>query len=233
MNNTAALGQFADWEVYFTIAIIGIISIIAVIGNILVFIAFYKEKRLRRPTNYLILSLAIADVFIGAFSVIIYAFYINFYDWNYSMDLCILWLSLDYWIFQASVFGVIIITIERFLVIKYPLINHTGSKKTFRIKLAIILTWMISFSIWVPAALTHYEKIDTYLKNERHCMMPFAEDKVFVLTTGLISYLLPVILMCFITGYTVRILRKSKQDNHPTSSCRAKQLYAKYQDLFY
>lgn len=164
MNNTAVLGQFSEWEVFFTITMIGVISIIAVFGNILVFIAFYQEKRLRGPTNNLILSLAIADFFIGAFPAIIYALYIYCYDWIYGIKFCILWLTLGYWIFQASVFGVIIITIERFLIIKYPLINYTGSKKTFRIKLSIILTWIISFLIWVPTTLTHYEQIDTNLK---------------------------------------------------------------------
>lgn len=103
MNNTAVLGQFSEWEVFFTITMIGVISIIAVFGNILVFIAFYQEKRLRGPTNNLILSLAIADFFIGAFPAIIYALYIYCYDWIYGIKFCILWLTLGYWIFQASV----------------------------------------------------------------------------------------------------------------------------------
>lgn len=46
-----------------------LVSIVAVIGNGLVIIVFYRERRLRRRTNYYIISLALADFLVGLIGV--------------------------------------------------------------------------------------------------------------------------------------------------------------------
>jgi adenosine receptor A2a len=43
----------------------GLVAFFAVIGNALVIIVFYRERRLRRRTNYYIISLATADFLVG------------------------------------------------------------------------------------------------------------------------------------------------------------------------
>lgn len=44
-------------------------AILAVVGNCLVIIVFYCEKRLRTASNYQIISLAVADLLLGALCV--------------------------------------------------------------------------------------------------------------------------------------------------------------------
>lgn len=46
-----------------------LIAIFAVIGNALVIVVFLREKRLRKRTNYYIVSLALADFFVGLFGI--------------------------------------------------------------------------------------------------------------------------------------------------------------------
>lgn len=46
-----------------------LVAIVAVIGNGLVIIVFYRERRLRRRTNYYIISLALADFLVGLIGV--------------------------------------------------------------------------------------------------------------------------------------------------------------------
>lgn len=46
-----------------------LVAVIAVIGNGLVIIVFYRERRLRRRTNYYIISLALADFLVGLIGV--------------------------------------------------------------------------------------------------------------------------------------------------------------------
>ena len=46
-----------------------IIAILAVSGNLAVIIAFIKEPKLRRQTNYYIISLAGADFLVGAVGI--------------------------------------------------------------------------------------------------------------------------------------------------------------------
>lgn len=46
-----------------------LVAIFAVIGNALVITVFYRERRLRRRTNYYIISLALADFLVGLFGI--------------------------------------------------------------------------------------------------------------------------------------------------------------------
>lgn len=46
-----------------------IVAVVAVIGNALVIFVFYREKRLRRRTNYYIISLALADFLVGLLGI--------------------------------------------------------------------------------------------------------------------------------------------------------------------
>ena len=52
------------------------VSIATVLGNFLVLISYLKSQELRKATNYFIISLAVADFFIGLFSVNFYAVYL-------------------------------------------------------------------------------------------------------------------------------------------------------------
>lgn len=46
-----------------------LVAIVAVIGNSLVILVFYRERRLRRRTNYYIISLATADLLVGLLGI--------------------------------------------------------------------------------------------------------------------------------------------------------------------
>jgi 7 transmembrane receptor (rhodopsin family) len=46
-----------------------LVAIVAVIGNALVIIVFCRERRLRRRTNYYIISLALADFLVGLLGI--------------------------------------------------------------------------------------------------------------------------------------------------------------------
>lgn len=46
-----------------------LVAIVAVIGNALIIIVFHRERRLRRRTNYYIISLALADFLVGLLGI--------------------------------------------------------------------------------------------------------------------------------------------------------------------
>jgi hypothetical protein len=46
-----------------------IVATFAILGNALVIIVFFKERKLRRKTNYYIISLAFADFFVGTIGI--------------------------------------------------------------------------------------------------------------------------------------------------------------------
>lgn len=46
-----------------------ILAIVIIFGNVLVCIAFYRDRKLRTTTNCFLVSLAIADIAVGSFSL--------------------------------------------------------------------------------------------------------------------------------------------------------------------
>ena len=53
-----------------------IVTMVTVSGNMLVFIVFVKNDQLRKPINYFVISLAVADFAIGLLSVNFYSTYL-------------------------------------------------------------------------------------------------------------------------------------------------------------
>lgn len=60
---------FWNYEKLAFICMESIVAILAMFGNILVIIVFFKERKLRRKTNYYIISLATADFLVGFFAI--------------------------------------------------------------------------------------------------------------------------------------------------------------------
>ena len=60
----------------FLIIICGTVSVLTVAGNILVMLAFFKERKLRRWNNYFLINLSVADTLVGAVSLPFYTIYL-------------------------------------------------------------------------------------------------------------------------------------------------------------
>ena len=54
-----------------------------------------------------------ADFVIGIFVVNFYTIFIAMKGWHFDVSGCVVWLIVDYGMYQASVFGVLIITVDR------------------------------------------------------------------------------------------------------------------------
>lgn len=65
-NNSVTFGNPENFMYQISEILVGIG---AVIGNALVILVFYRESKIRTPSNFQIISLAVADFFMGLFGV--------------------------------------------------------------------------------------------------------------------------------------------------------------------
>jgi adenosine receptor A2a len=91
-----------------------VVALTAVAGNFLVIIVFHKDKKLKRRTNYFIISLATADLLVGLIAI---PCAILIEDGKvYSKYLCLLSISLVISILSVSKLSIVAISIDRYWV---------------------------------------------------------------------------------------------------------------------
>ena len=118
----------------------GVTSILTILGNTLVILAFFLDRQIRQPTNYFILSLSFSDFLIGLLSMPLLTIYIYAKDWPLNATICDIWLSLDYTVCLTSIYTVLLITIDRFCSVKMPA-KYRKWRTTKKINIMIAITW--------------------------------------------------------------------------------------------
>lgn len=177
--------------------VMGIVSLVTILCNTMVFISFKMEKKLRTLTNYFLLSLAFADLMVGMFSIPFFAQYTLLNKWILGPITCNLWLSEDYTVCQASTLHLLAICLDRYFSVTWPITYriHRTSKRIF---FALVIAWFVAIIMTAPW-IWLWPFIDTsehsHVK-EYMCYVPFYNDNlVFIVVTNLASFFLPVTIM--------------------------------------
>jgi muscarinic acetylcholine receptor len=139
--STAIGDDYYPFWLLVVIAIFGsVTSVLTVLGNILVILAFFLDRQIRQPTNYFILSLSVSDFLIGLLSMPLLTIYIYAKDWPLNAIICDIWLSLDYTVCLTSIYTVLFITIDRFCSVKMPA-KYRKWRTGRKINIMIAVTW--------------------------------------------------------------------------------------------
>ena len=129
-----------DWRDILFVAVLLLIAVVTVIGNVLVILAVFSNRRLQNPANYLIVNLAVSDFFQGALSLPIRtAGLLN--TGNESLVRCDVVISLIILFHSASNFNLALIALDRFIAVSKPF-SYANAVKTFGYKIVIGLTWL-------------------------------------------------------------------------------------------
>ena len=132
---------------------LSLFAIVTIFGNCLVIVAVLRERHLRSSTNYLIVSLAVADLVIGAV-VMPFAITLEVMQqrWMFGRDWCDVWHSFDVLASTASILNLSGIALDRYLAITNA-IKYPQRMTTQRIVIVIAVVWIMSAAISFPAIL--------------------------------------------------------------------------------
>uniref|UniRef100_A0A7E4V7Y9 G_PROTEIN_RECEP_F1_2 domain-containing protein n=1 Tax=Panagrellus redivivus TaxID=6233 RepID=A0A7E4V7Y9_PANRE len=113
-NGTAATDIDKDFVRQWWYLVFGIVPLVCFFGNFLVCVAVYKYKSLQTPTNYLLFSLAIADLFIGV-AVMPFSIYlsVNNLHWHMPVYVCYIYCVSDVAASTSSIVHLVLISIDR------------------------------------------------------------------------------------------------------------------------
>ncbi|KAM9704404.1 trace amine-associated receptor 1-like [Menidia menidia] len=192
---------------YILLALLGLVT---VCGNFLVIIAIIYFKQFHTPTNYLILSLAVADLLVG---ILVFPFSMAF-----SLSSCLYYeglfckvrSSFDVSLSTCSIMNLCCISVDRYYAVCQPLTYH--SKINHRVVVVMIVaSWGISFLIGVGVMIPGL--------NNEECRETCFIDVLMANTVGpILSFYLPVIIMICIYLKIFLVAQRQAQSIHSTAN---------------
>ncbi|KAL0811374.1 hypothetical protein ABMA28_009783 [Loxostege sticticalis] len=181
-----------------------------IIGNILVCIAVCLVRKLRRPSNYLIVSLAVSDLCVAIIVMPIAMVYDIMGTWPFGPVICDFWVSSDVLSCAASILNLCMISVDRYYAITKPL--EYGVKRTpRRMFFCVFIVWMSAAFISLPPVLIlGNEKTDT------SCLV--SQNKVYQIYATLVSFYIPLTVMIVVYYKIFSAARKIVKDERRAQS---------------
>ncbi|KAK2840293.1 hypothetical protein Q5P01_014033 [Channa striata] len=141
LNASCLKSRRPQFETMFTYVLVFSISLLSVFLNLLVIVSISHFKQLQTPTNFLLLSLAVSDFFVG----LLLFFQIELIDgcWYLGDIMCSLYQYLDYIISSVSVGTMVLISIDRYVAICDPL-KYSSKITQKRVEICVCLCWICS-----------------------------------------------------------------------------------------
>lgn len=195
------------------------LTIWTIIGNIFVCIAILTNKQLKQGgmSNFLIGNLALSDLLLGITVLPFSATLTTFKSWLFGKILCDLWLSIDVLCSTASIWGLLVIALDRYIATNHP-IRYRKQKNS--IKIAILyctISWLISITISLGPLIFVGSDDDAkksglkQMENSTEFECVLFQTPSYVILSSLFSFYLPLVLMFILyTGVFLRIRQQSK-----------------------
>lgn len=198
-NTTTCEGITLDSQVIGVGIFLAIFILVAIVGNILVILSVLCNKHLQTVTNFFIVNLAIADLLL---SIIVLPFSASLEVlgcWVFGRVFCNIWAAVDVLCCTASILSLCIISIDRYIGVKYCLKYPTIMTER-KAGVILVVVWVSSMVISIGPLLGWKEPPPI---DESICSI--TEEPGYALFSSLFSFYLPlmVILVMYIRVYIV------------------------------
>ncbi|KAL5962545.1 5-hydroxytryptamine receptor 1A-alpha [Taenia solium] len=169
-------------------------------GNMLVIIAILIVKKLRSPTNLLIVNLAVTDFLV---SILVLPFAIAYQilgHWPFNQVICDLYSISDVLLCTLSILSLCTISIDRYLAITKPF-QYAAKRTPRRMLIMIIICWLLSAAISIPPVYGWEQKNSPF-----YC--GYSEELTYQIYATMTAFYIPLTVMLVLYG---KILVLAKQ----------------------
>lgn len=169
-----------------------VIAFLSTVGNLLVCAAVGLNRKLHTVTNYFLVSLAVADVCVGALAIPCAILTDTGIPRN-NLYLCLLMLSVLIMLTQSSIFSLLAVAVERYVAIFMPFRYH--SLMTPRNALLVILiTWVLAFLIGLVPLMGWHKTPPT----SGYCFFVLVVDMTYMVYFNFFACVLTPLLVMFL-----------------------------------
>lgn len=202
--------------------ILGLLSLLTIIMNLLVLYAVKREKSLHTVGNLYIVSLSAADLIVGATVMPLNLVYLLEDEWKLGRAVCQFWLIMDYVASTASIFSLFILCLDRYRSVRQPL-KYLKYRTRGKASVMISGAWLLSM-MWIVPILgwRSFTHVELKPEDENKCDTDFRFVTWFKVITAIFNFYVPSILMLWFYTHIYRAVRQHLRDReriiHPTDS---------------
>ncbi|KAK2581183.1 hypothetical protein KPH14_007987 [Odynerus spinipes] len=181
-----------------------LVAICAVFGNGLVIIVFSKEKKLRRRTNYYIISLATADLLVGLFAIP-FAILASI-GLPTNLHACLFTVSVLVVLCTISIFCLVAVSVDRYWAILHPM----GYSRTVRTKTAIGIICVC----WITGTVVGFLPLfgwNAGKKSDEKCIFTQVMDYDYLVFLYFATIIFPALLIAAFYAHIYRVVVKQLQ----------------------
>ncbi|XP_028654814.1 trace amine-associated receptor 1-like [Erpetoichthys calabaricus] len=200
-------------------------------GNLLVIICISHFKQLHTPTNFLTLSLAVADFLLGG--LVMPPSMIRSVEtcWYFGDFFCKFHTSMDMMLCTSSILHLSFISVDRYCAVCYPLIYHTKISVSL-IGKTVLISWSLStiFGFGVIFLGLNMKGIENFYKEDLYCVggCTLVLNQTSSLLCSTIAFYIPGFIMIAIYAKIFTVAKKQAQtiESRKKSSSRKRETKA-------
>ncbi|XP_060596397.1 QRFP-like peptide receptor isoform X1 [Ruditapes philippinarum] len=202
------------------------------VGNSLLAIVILARRRFRNVTNFLLCNLAMADLSVTIICIPVAVGQALYRIWLYGEFMCKMTGFLQGVTVAASVFTIALLSIDRYLAIRHPMLFRRLSTNAVAIKL-ILIVWLLSIALMVPLIIVREISVMDIIPTEPvyFCGEHWTDDaqrQHYDLALFAIVYIIPGCIICTCYGLIGSELFNENKDlkrtESATSQVMAKQM---------
>uniref|UniRef100_T1J8G2 G-protein coupled receptors family 1 profile domain-containing protein n=1 Tax=Strigamia maritima TaxID=126957 RepID=T1J8G2_STRMM len=188
-----------------TSTVLGILILLTVIGNVFVIAAILLERNLQSVANYLILSLAAADLMVACLVMPLSAVYEVSQQWILGPELCDMWTSCDVLCCTASILHLVAIAVDRYWAVTN--VDYIYQRNARRIGTMIAVVWIVSFIVSLAPMFgwKDPEFLDR-VHNQKQCLI--SQDIYYQVFATMATFYVPLLVILVLYRKIFQAARK-------------------------
>ncbi|XP_011500824.1 PREDICTED: 5-hydroxytryptamine receptor-like [Ceratosolen solmsi marchali] len=183
-----------DLTAILTALVLGILILSTIIGNVFVIAAIVMERNLQSVANYLIVSLAVADLMVACLVMPLGAVYEINSGWSLGPVLCDMWTSSDVLCCTASILHLVAIAVDRYWAVTD--LNYIQARNPRRIGCLVVTVWVVSLGISLAPQLGW--KDPGYLDRIADGKCLVSQDPAYQIFATCATFYLPLLVILFL-----------------------------------
>ncbi|XP_063698049.1 5-hydroxytryptamine receptor [Culicoides brevitarsis] len=191
--------------------VLGLMILVTVIGNVFVIAAIILERNLQNVANYLVASLAVADLLVACLVMPLGAVYEISKGWILGPELCDMWTSFDVLCCTASILHLVAIATDRYWAVTN--VDYIHSRTSKRVFIMIFLVWF--FAVIVSLAPQFGWKDPEYMQRIEQLKCMVSQDVSYQVFATCCTFYVPLFVILVLYWKIYQTARKRIRRRKP------------------